>query len=233
MKSLILNSIPPGIFSLLIILACHPEQKEFKPSFKLLDAEKIRFNSFVDCNMAEAWIGDTFRIFPGKYGEDPLWGDAKDLKLLPHQQLFFSWLKYGELQGYENPNNSIDTLNDLFRYRIILFTGIANPSPMLTYLKEYASDVIHIEFRDHHSYTLEDISRIRTKFDELEGGNKILVTTEKDAMRLKGTDLEDVINTLPLYTLPIEVDFKDKTQEFNQLIINYVRTNKFYHRKYS
>jgi hypothetical protein len=30
--------------------------------------------------MAEAWIGDTFRIFPGKYGEDPLWGDARDLK---------------------------------------------------------------------------------------------------------------------------------------------------------
>jgi len=30
--------------------------------------------------MAEAWIGDTFRIFPGKYGEDPLWGDARELK---------------------------------------------------------------------------------------------------------------------------------------------------------
>lgn len=30
--------------------------------------------------MAEAWIGDTFRIFPGKYGEDPLWGNARDLK---------------------------------------------------------------------------------------------------------------------------------------------------------
>lgn len=46
----------------------------------LVTAEKIYFNSFVDCNMAEAWIGDTFRIFPGKYGEDPLWGYAKDLK---------------------------------------------------------------------------------------------------------------------------------------------------------
>ncbi|HVX52774.1 MAG TPA: hypothetical protein VHB48_21620 [Chitinophagaceae bacterium] len=34
----------------------------------------------VDCNMAEAWVGDTFRIFPGKYGEDPLWGNARDLK---------------------------------------------------------------------------------------------------------------------------------------------------------
>lgn len=46
----------------------------------LVPAEKIYFNSFVDCNMAEAWIGDTFRIFPGKYGEDPLWGYARDLK---------------------------------------------------------------------------------------------------------------------------------------------------------
>ena len=40
------------------------------PKFKLIPAPKITFNSFVDCNMAEVWIGDTFRIFPGKYGED-------------------------------------------------------------------------------------------------------------------------------------------------------------------
>lgn len=50
------------------------------PSFSLIPADTIFFNSFVDCNMAEAWIGDTFRIFPGKYGEDPLWGEASELK---------------------------------------------------------------------------------------------------------------------------------------------------------
>ena len=50
------------------------------PKFRLIPAPKITFNSFVDCNMAEVWIGDTFRIFPGKYGEDPLWGYARDLK---------------------------------------------------------------------------------------------------------------------------------------------------------
>ncbi|HEY1056377.1 MAG TPA: hypothetical protein VGE24_14620, partial [Emticicia sp.] len=63
--------------------ACSTSKKEeqtFNPKFKLTPAEKITFNSFVDCNMAEAWVGDTFRIFPGKYGEDPLWGYAKDLK---------------------------------------------------------------------------------------------------------------------------------------------------------
>jgi len=50
------------------------------PKALLVATPKFHFNSFVDCNMAEAWIGDTFRIFPGKYGEDPLWGYAHDLK---------------------------------------------------------------------------------------------------------------------------------------------------------
>ncbi|HET6555675.1 MAG TPA: hypothetical protein VFG54_00070 [Prolixibacteraceae bacterium] len=51
-----------------------------EPSFQLLPADTFYFKSMVDCNMAEAWIGDTFRIFPGKYGEDPLWGHAHELK---------------------------------------------------------------------------------------------------------------------------------------------------------
>jgi len=157
----------------------------------------------------------------------------KDLKPLAHQQLFFTWLKYGELSGFQNPSETIDTLNDLFRYRLVVFTGIGNPSPMVTYLKEYASEVKHIQFPDHHQFNIQDIANIRAELDAIEGGNKIVVTTEKDAMRLKGSDLQDIANTLPLYVLPIEVDFKDKTQEFNETIINYVRTNKFYHKKYS
>ena len=158
---------------------------------------------------------------------------VKDLKPLAHQHLFFTWLKYGELKGFQNPSDTIDTLNDLFRYRVVVFTGIGNPEPMTTYLKEYASDVKHIQFPDHHTFTIQDIADVRAQLDAIEGGNKIVVTTEKDAMRLRGTDLQDIANTLPLYVLPIEVDFKDKTQEFNDTIINYVRTNKFYHKKYS
>ncbi len=51
------------------------------PQVTLTPSDTFHFNNFVDCNMAEAWVGDTFRIFPGKYGEDPLWGDSRDLKL--------------------------------------------------------------------------------------------------------------------------------------------------------
>lgn len=68
------------VIGLCLLISCKENRVSLNPTFKLLPADKIKFNSFVDCNMAEAWIGDTFRIFPGKYGEDPLWGDAKDLK---------------------------------------------------------------------------------------------------------------------------------------------------------
>jgi len=49
------------------------------PSFRLEPGERVEFGSFVDCNMAEAWVGDRLRIFPGKYGEDPVWGAADEL----------------------------------------------------------------------------------------------------------------------------------------------------------
>ncbi len=50
------------------------------PQFRLVETDTFHFNNFVDCNMAEVWVGDTLRIFPGKYGEDPVWGFANDLK---------------------------------------------------------------------------------------------------------------------------------------------------------
>ncbi|MFN3847950.1 MAG: hypothetical protein ACK4NY_00915 [Spirosomataceae bacterium] len=61
-----------------ILLQIQLKAQTFNPKFKLIPAEKVKFNSFVDCNMAEAWIGDTLRIFPGKYGEDPVWGIGVD-----------------------------------------------------------------------------------------------------------------------------------------------------------
>jgi hypothetical protein len=66
---------------LLMVFSCREKEVRVSPpGFSLKKIEKFHFKSFVDCNMAEAWIGDTFRIFPGKFGEDPLWGDSKELQ---------------------------------------------------------------------------------------------------------------------------------------------------------
>lgn len=54
--------------------------RPWPPTFRLEKTERFVFQSFVDCNMAAAWVGDRLRIFPGKYGEDPVWGQARELK---------------------------------------------------------------------------------------------------------------------------------------------------------
>lgn len=76
----LLALLSAGIVSLVAFKKDVAADHLFKPKAVLIPSQRFNFNSFVDCNMAEVWVGDTLRIFPGKYGEDPLWGDARDLK---------------------------------------------------------------------------------------------------------------------------------------------------------
>jgi hypothetical protein len=78
----VINYIIVGLIFLLMLSSSYINNKPNTdiPKFILTPSAKFYFKSFVDCNMAEVWVGDTFRIFPGKYGEDPVWGFSKNLK---------------------------------------------------------------------------------------------------------------------------------------------------------
>jgi tetraacyldisaccharide 4'-kinase len=158
---------------------------------------------------------------------------VKDVNPRAHQKVCFSYLKYGELYSIHNPDEKLDTLNDLYRFRVISFAGIANAEPMVNYLKEYAAEVRHLKFSDHHEFSMKDLTDIERYYHSFSGGNKILVTTEKDLMRLRNQPVWDLAKSLNIYILPVEVSFGDKENEFNQLILKYVRTNRIHHHKYS
>jgi len=104
---------------------------------------------------------------------------------------------------------------------------------MVNYLKEYASDVKHLPFSDHYEYTLKDLEDIERYYRSFDGGNKILVTTEKDLMRLKNPAIWNVAQRMNIYVLPVEVSFKDKEAEFNELVMKYVRANRIQYEKNS
>ncbi|HQQ93383.1 MAG TPA: tetraacyldisaccharide 4'-kinase [Bacteroidia bacterium] len=157
----------------------------------------------------------------------------KDINPRAHQRVFFSYLKYGELYAINDPAKKMDTLNELFRYLVISFAGIANASTMTNYLKEYASELRHLPFPDHHEYQEKDLEDIERFYQSFEGGNKILVTTEKDLMRLKHPRIWQIVSRMNIFILPVEVSFKDKEQEFNELILKYVRTNRIQYEKYT
>ena len=142
---------------------------------------------------------------------------------LPHQQIFFSGVKYGNPIAIND--HSLIAINSLKEYDVLLVTGIANPEPMCNFLISVCNNVSTLPFADHHPFTLNDIALIGRNFNTIASGKKIIITTEKDAMRLGDSALLSYINKLPFYYLPIEVYFINKQSEFDQNILKYVTKN--------
>jgi tetraacyldisaccharide 4'-kinase len=139
------------------------------------------------------------------------------------KQIFFSYIDYGELVPLNNTFNSPLKLD---KYTILLFTGIANPYPLEEYLSGKCSKIDIIRFKDHYQYKEEDVIRISNEYRKILSKNKIIITTEKDAMRIKDTKLINFFVDLPLFYIPIEIKFHcEANDEFDNQIINYVRIN--------
>jgi len=146
------------------------------------------------------------------------------IKPTENQHVFFSGI------GYDENLYSRDKIlpdNNLSYYDVLLVTGIANPKPLLQHLDRFSKKVKHLKFRDHHNFTDEDIRQIMAEYKKL-SEYRILLTTEKDYVRLKTFDaLRDLV-----YYWPIHVNI-DKQEAFNQIILDYVGQNQRNRRVYS
>jgi len=135
-----------------------------------------------------------------------------------YQKVFFSTINYDEEIFCFDPKLKLPD-NNMSYYDILLITGIANPKTFVEEVKRYSSNVKHLRFKDHHIFTTEDIALIKKEYEKL-GEYKLILTTEKDYVRLKGFDyLRE-----KLYYWPINVEI-DRAEEFNQIIQDYVRKN--------
>ncbi len=147
----------------------------------------------------------------------------EELKPDSHQRIYFSYIKYTD------PVAVFDTMNIPFPARvtnILLFTGIANDYPLREHLERMCSELVVLKFTDHHAYTVKDVEDIIRKFDDLPTQKKIIVTTEKDVMRLKTPELSGYMKNLPLFCVPMEIDFHGSDKEkFDNEILRYVNKN--------
>jgi tetraacyldisaccharide 4'-kinase len=159
-----------------------------------------------------------------------------ELKPMPHQHVYFSYIRYGDFQSINNEQRNPFTKEFYFErnYSILLLTGIANTSPLEYYLKDKVKNLSRAKFPDHHIYTLKDLAGVKKIFNNIANSNKIILTTEKDAMRLKSPEFSEALKELPLFYIPIEIDFHDKDKEqFNEQIMHYVRANQKHNSVYS
>ncbi len=110
--------------------------------------------------------------------------------------IYFSTIDYEHLK---NKDQQTITPTALANYHVILFTGIANPKPLLDYLKPNSLELTHINFNDHHAFSSTDIQVISDAFHTVSNESKIIVTTEKDYQRLPSSFAQ----TYPIYIVPI------------------------------
>lgn len=127
------------------------------------------------------------------------------LSLKSHQTVYFSFIAYADYLSSGQKQIVLNSLPDDF----VLVTGIANPKPLVQFLKERSLKFDHLRFPDHHNFTSNELAEI--------DNHDFILTTEKDFMRLK-----TFIATEKLFYLPIQPDFVKEKGTFDKEILDWV-----------
>ncbi len=134
----------------------------------------------------------------------------KRLKVGVNQELYFTFIAYEEFIYGEDRKINVNEIQSTAK---LLVAGIAKPEPFFAYLKD-TNDVC-LSFPDHHNFTDKDILKIKNLAQ-----NNIIITTEKDYVRLKGS-----LPNEQLFYLPIQSSFVSGSVNFNKTIKDYVGTS--------
>jgi tetraacyldisaccharide 4'-kinase len=132
------------------------------------------------------------------------------LKLTNKQQLYFSFVDFDDFVYSETEKIPISKIKTKSK---LLLAGIAKPTPFFDYLKN--ENDICLTFPDHHDFTENDVVAIKNQ-----AGENVIITTEKDYVRLK-----DKLSNNQLYYLPIQSCFLYEQNHFDTAITNYIQTN--------
>ncbi len=142
----------------------------------------------------------------------------KEVNPFPDQLIFFTAIDYGQI--YHISSNKLFTLEATTE--VLLVTGIANPRPLKKMLEEHSNSYHMLQYSDHHIFTIDDLNEIRQKFEKFESTNKIILTTEKDAVRL--IKFTNEIAELPLYVIPVRHQFLfEEGGSFDKTVTDFIQ----------
>ncbi len=151
---------------------------------------------------------------------------TKQLELLPFQRLYFTSLTYGKLYPLFTQTSEFGLADIGKETHVLLVTGIASPARLIADLAPHCGPLDSLAFSDHHDFSDRDMAHIKERFLALPDGKRMIVTTEKDAVRLKVHPSLDEVLKPCIYVLPVEVAFQLNQQDsFNSMITDYVRQN--------
>lgn len=146
------------------------------------------------------------------------------LGLFPYQSLYFTRMRQGEITPLF-ADRAVGKVRE--GDPVIAMSGIANPVPLLESLRKRFDVVAELTFDDHHTYRLSDMRRLEALF--VAYPDAVVLTTEKDAVKLTNRKKVPEAVQQRLYYVPIHVSFvADSESEFLRQLELYVRTNQKY-----
>lgn len=134
-----------------------------------------------------------------------------EIRSLAHQRVLFSYLRYHQAYSFFDRQATLEWEKV---EEILVVCGIAKPERMVEYLKTKVDKVHLLPFGDHHDFSKEDLERIQKRYIAISSNRKVLVTTEKDAVRLEVYWDWLKESGLEVFCLPIEVELKEEDREF-------------------
>ena len=147
--------------------------------------------------------------------------------VMPWQYLFFSHINYQPLAPvFDDVATSVPYLDWLNEGDSVLaIAGIGNPRPFIKHIKSYQAKVKVDIYPDHHQYTKKDIDHILARYKQLKGWQRIIITTEKDAVRLAANPYYPHELRAVTFYLPVKVEFEYPVQQptFEEAIEKVIR----------
>ncbi|MCD7975858.1 MAG: tetraacyldisaccharide 4'-kinase [Tannerellaceae bacterium] len=149
-----------------------------------------------------------------------------DANLLAHQNIFFTQIIYGKMLPVFPEYTETDTPALDKADRLLVVTGIAHPELFIEKAKKYTDNVTSLTFSDHHDFTQKDIKKMQAFFSASDAtGKSYILTTEKDAVRLKDNPHIPEEWKGAVFYLPIEIDFHIKNDlSFDEIITKHIKT---------
>jgi tetraacyldisaccharide 4'-kinase len=143
------------------------------------------------------------------------------LKPLPRQKVFFSYYDYPRAPYYIF--NGQQVLNWDNKLDVLLVCAIARTDYLVESLQEKVNSVRVMEFADHHFFSNADIGQVHQVFKNIDSKNKVIITTEKDAVRLQLHADYLFEHQLPIFALPAKVAFHfGEGKDFDEGIRDYL-----------
>jgi tetraacyldisaccharide 4'-kinase len=160
-----------------------------------------------------------FTKCPAHLDEEEMMNIEKNARNFTNKPVFFSKIRYADPISFGKENVKLTS-------RVILLSAIANSNIFEEDVKRNYTVEKHFSYRDHYDFKTSDIREVENFLKQFATDEIVILTTEKDKVKLERKELQSLISRMPIFYLPIETEFLRNGSDFDTLVLSFINSFK-------